>query len=433
MPSGPSMLLVVLTVAAVASGACAVAVFGLPLDAVPSRGHQHETTPSPRARFDPPHQRRYRTCARVPGQTCHFVGLRTVRFGRPGHVIKKTFYGHVACLPSSFGLKRRARGGERCAYGRQKMRTLMNMMPTPALATTSITVPRGAPGRSGTLIRHSALRPEPSRIGAFRIRCQFSHMSFDDPLVFPGKPGAAHLHQFFGNTRVNAYSTSGSIVRTGASTCTGGDVDRSAYWAPALVNATTKRIVLPQYMLIYYKSGVFGVDPKAIQPIPLGLSMIAGSAASVGPQSRAGWDCQSAAGASRRFFYHRKEIPIGCPPGALLNQTVVFPQCWDGTHLDSLDHTSHMAYPVHGCPISHPVPLPAITYKVTYVVPRGRHLNQLRLASDRYPLSVPGGYSGHGDFVNGWKPQVQATWLRHCVVAQMDCHGPQLGNRTELY
>jgi hypothetical protein len=34
----------------------------------------------------------------------------------------------------------------------------------------------------------------------------------DDPIVFPRQPGAAHQHDFFGNTSTNAYSTDASLA-----------------------------------------------------------------------------------------------------------------------------------------------------------------------------------------------------------------------------
>ena len=72
--------------------------------------------------------------------------------------------------------------------------------------------------------------------GAFRTVCTFSHMSFDDPIVFPGQPGRSHLHTFFGNTGTNANSTPESIRDTGNSTCRGGIANRSSYWVPTLID-----------------------------------------------------------------------------------------------------------------------------------------------------------------------------------------------------
>ena len=48
------------------------------------------------------------------------------------------------------------------------------------------------------------------------------------------------------------------------------------------------------------------------------------------------------------------------------------PSCWDGVHLDSADHKSHMAWPVNGvCPADHPVPLPMLEIKIPYPLPGG--------------------------------------------------------------
>ena len=40
----------------------------------------------------------------------------------------------------------------------------------------------------------------------------------DDPIVFPGQPGASHLHDFFGNTGANASSTFETML-AGETTC----------------------------------------------------------------------------------------------------------------------------------------------------------------------------------------------------------------------
>ncbi len=35
--------------------------------------------------------------------------------------------------------------------------------------------------------------------GAIRVSCHANHFNFDDPIVYPGQSGKAHLHMFFGN------------------------------------------------------------------------------------------------------------------------------------------------------------------------------------------------------------------------------------------
>ena len=48
-------------------------------------------------------------------------------------------------------------------------------------------------------------------------------------------------------------------------------------------------------------------------------------------------------------------------PEPLLQERIAFPNCWNGTSLDSADHRRHMAYSAGGaCPASHPVAVPTL-------------------------------------------------------------------------
>src|SRR5918999_3433520 len=68
----------------------------------------------------------------------------------------------------------------------------------------------------------------------FVTRCNFSHRNFDDPIVFPGQPGAAHSHDFFANRSTKNDSTYQSLRGTTlGTTCVNPD-DKSAYWIPTL-------------------------------------------------------------------------------------------------------------------------------------------------------------------------------------------------------
>src|SRR4029079_8002820 len=90
-------------------------------------------------------------------------------------------------------------------------------------------LPKGSAGSTFDRLQYSGEFGVPSDIGQFRIPCTFSHMAFDDPIVYTRPPGAAHLHTFFGNTGTNASSTEQSIRDTGSSTCLGGTINRTAY------------------------------------------------------------------------------------------------------------------------------------------------------------------------------------------------------------
>src|SRR5919198_781505 len=78
-------------------------------------------------------------------------------------------------------------------------------------------------------------RPTARADGAGLSQSQ-GHDARDDPIVHPGQPGASHLHSFIGNTATDAASTIASL-ESGGSTCGKGmdQVDRSAYWVPALL------------------------------------------------------------------------------------------------------------------------------------------------------------------------------------------------------
>ena len=91
----------------------------------------------------------------------------------------------------------------------------------------------------------------PDVVGPFRFDCAAGQISAHDPIVYPGKPGAAHLQQFFGNTGTDANSAYSSLRATGDSTCQN-KLDRTAYWAPALLDGKGN-VIRPDYTVFYYK------------------------------------------------------------------------------------------------------------------------------------------------------------------------------------
>ena len=271
--------------------------------------------------------------------------------------------------------------------------------------------------------------------GNFRTFCFYSHMAFDDPIVAPGQPGASHLHTFFGNTTTDAFSTADSIANSGASTCRGGILNRSAYWVPSMIDTSTGAPLQPSYMIAYYKTGYGGVDPWEVVAMPAGLRMIAGRPATA---TEADPNPAYLRHLSWRCTYDQRgngtDTTPGmqqCSPGSWVTMGVGFPQCWDGRNLDSPDHRSHMAYPDgSGCPASHPVALPAIGINVSWQVPSSGN-GSWRLSSDTYS-GGEGGYSGHADWWNGWDPATMQTWIDNCLRQGLDCDVEVLGNSTQL-
>lgn len=273
---------------------------------------------------------------------------------------------------------------------------------------------------------------------SFRVNCAYSHMNFDDPIVFPGRSRATHLHIFFGNKGAAASSTPESIRTTGNSTCSGGTANRSAYWAPAVINTATGAPVISDssatdrehFLQVYYKTGYDGIVPTTVANFPAGLRMIAGTSTSTGPQP--GIVTYSCLDNSNRHLLNQSSFP-NCAAGQIFLMAVEFPQCWDGVNLDSPNHKSHMAYgvgwPDKGCPSSHPVPLAQITQNFRYRVPAGG-MSAWRLSSDMY--SGPAGYSGHADWMNGWDAPTFQRVVTNCYRTVIDCRMNLLGDGQML-
>lgn len=323
-----------------------------------------------------------------------------------------------------------------------------------------------------TAVQPATVAPNSWR-GILRINCDFSHAAYDDPLVYPGLPNRAHYHNFYGFFGANAHTTTDDLyasVASGArvSSCQGNQLNRSAYWVPALLaplyDGSGQRQLdsdgNPAWQVVdavvgnddvahevfYYSAAID--DLAAIQAPPPGLSIIAGAANTPpgSPQAStiARWHCQSwnASDAGNPDF--RGFIPECVVPDRL-RFDLFFPSCWNGTDLDSPDHKSHMAYPetVNGvtrCPQSHPVALPRVSYHYAFPVkpenvdPASRSSRGWRLAADNYTVSTaqPGGYSLHGDWINGWHPEAMQALIEHCIQGRRDCHDGNLANGFRL-
>ena len=102
----------------------------------------------------------------------------------------------------------------------------------------------------------SGLGPQ-GRVPQFVVECGWSHTAADDPIVHPGHAGAAHVHDFFGNTTTAAHSTHASLL-AGDTTC-GQKLDTAAYWAPAFYGPRRTRAT-DCGSVAYYRPGP-DVDP----------------------------------------------------------------------------------------------------------------------------------------------------------------------------
>lgn len=290
----------------------------------------------------------------------------------------------------------------------------------------------------------------PDVVGAFRFICQPGHVLRDDPIVFPGQPGKSHLHQFFGNTTANAFSTYGSLRVKGDSTCNN-MLNRSAYWIPAMLDGKGK-VVRPDYVSIYYKR-LPASDPncqimaKACVALPRGMRYVFGYNMATGESAHFYFDCNGPTGISGHF----PDIVTaakGCPVGNRLGAVINGPDCWDGRNLNSTDHRKHVSYGGYGsigryhCPSSHPYMIPAFTLGAWYEVDKNLDTSgewapgtsTWSLASDAMPgmpVMRPGS-TLHGDWLGAWDDGVMQMWMENCINKLLTCNGGDLGNGLQM-
>jgi hypothetical protein len=288
--------------------------------------------------------------------------------------------------------------------------------------------------------------------GAFRFLCGAGQLIGDDPIVFPGQPGVSHLHQFYGNTLANAFSTFTSLRTTGKTTCGPSTsiypVNRSGYWQPAMLDGKG-HVVQPDFMEVYYKHPPDSLmtgwrpapDPTKSEGIkaklPNGIRFVFGwdpTGAHSAPTGQAFYYCSQGAGT------HYPDLQAfaaanTCPVGAQLIYTIEAPSCWDGKNLDSPDHRSHVSYADYSngwgylqCPQTHPYVIPVFTLKSFYTIASGDDVSLWYLSSDMMAPGKPHGYTIHGDFFMAWDDPTHQIWETNCLDKQLNCSAGNMGN-----
>jgi len=241
----------------------------------------------------------------------------------------------------------------------------------------------------------------------FHIECPFHHYNEDDPIVYPRQPGASHLHAYFGNKSTNAFSTYRSLQN--ARTNCGHRGDKGAYWMPAVYK--NGALIRPNDADFYYRGETSPLS--AIRPFPPRLKVIAGNSRATRPQSTdvVDWTCLGGANDGIESNH-----PVNCGLG-VVKLLVTFPECWDGVHMDSPDHKSHMHHSIkkgggrRGCPRSHPVPVPRLVYSVKFPLHDGRGLT----------LSSGPAYTMHADFFNSWVQVALRRLVDRCIHTGIEC------------
>jgi len=247
------------------------------------------------------------------------------------------------------------------------------------------------------------------RVSEFNAACTYSHSFKDDPIVFPGLPGASHMHSFLGNRSTNASTTTESLFANTATSC-GPALDLSAYWIPTLYQNGVA--IEPAGVTVYYGSRL--ADPTPTVPFPQGFRMISGDAKKqvATPAGAPGqfW-CAGIGGETGRSTDGNWPV---CAQTADLTYQLTFPDCWDGVHLDSPDHKSHIANAQNGaCGGAFPVTIPNVSFVIDY---------NTHGSAAGYTLASGMASSMHGDTFFAWDNVAQGQRVKDCIVQKAKCN-----------
>ncbi|MEL6892166.1 MAG: DUF1996 domain-containing protein, partial [Actinomycetota bacterium] len=250
-----------------------------------------------------------------------------------------------------------------------------------------------------------------SRIG-WLVECERVKYEQVDPIVSPGRP-SGHLHEFFGNGNIGSTLTTQQLLDTPQRDIACSDTnDRSGYWAPAVYQGD--RRIEADVFKAYYKS-----TTTDTVPMPLGLRMIAGDAGATKNQKRhvGFWEQQRKSTDKPNQAYNTAgsdRMITRIDDERMLVLRMNYPNCWDGKHLDSPDHQSHVAYADHktqACPASHPHKIPQLTTFTRYDTDGGE---DFRLSSGAW-------HTFHQDFWNGWDPTQMDELNQLCIHGESNC------------
>jgi hypothetical protein len=250
--------------------------------------------------------------------------------------------------------------------------------------------------------------------------CAYSHTNDDDPIVYPGQPGRAHTHDFFGARGTVADSTEESM-RAGGTTC-GTTEDTAGYWAPALyrngvkinpAGSVGKKKVRQKF---YYRDGHHAAR-AAVEPFPPGFKMVQGHmhATSVADANAHGakWGSRMWWGCSDNSVGGKPTAPPNCRSG-ILTLHVTFPSCWNGRQVDGDNVAAgNVVFPSDKrCPSTHPRRFPQLIERLEW--PVGPSSSGITLAS-----GAP--YTAHADFWNTWdQPRLEAL-VANCLNRDVNC------------
>lgn len=285
---------------------------------------------------------------------------------------------------------------------------------------------------AGATSRSVTYRIDPNRptrgSGKFDLSCDFSHSLPDDPIVFQNRPGASHLHDFFGFRGTDARSSPAEmrarlLANPSLTTCSeeGDKRDRedrtpaanaSAYWVPSLYVGGKK--VDAHHVHVYYRQET----NQPVTSFPFGFRMIGGDASASAAQAKAAGTIRWWCAALRNSTVDR--VPGDCAGEKTIHAEIQFPACWDGRP-DSSNHKDHLSFRTERgqCPISHPRKLPRILLHAYFRVVDllGRTIRR----DDTMSLASGGMWTMHADYLFAWDPFRLDVLVHDCLNGKVDC------------
>jgi len=293
--------------------------------------------------------------------------------------------------------------------------------------------------------------------GKLRFLCGPAHISYNDPILYPGREGAAHLHTFFGNPGVDHNSTyarlragtdlSGVPNTTGSeSTCAGRGNNRTGYWLPTMIKPASAgfpvpKVVIPAIIQMYYHNVPSDLDDYVstvgaynhyttwkMGPFPNGLQMIFGwEHQHPIPAPYNVWARENTTGSLGLPFQGTlQDLYTNTPGGSAVGPSgywdnitarITSPTCWDGVNLTSANGRSHLARIFQDgdshaiCPETHPHRIPSLTVIVSWSNNGPEDWKNWYLSVDRHTgHNLAGGHGYHTDWFGAWDPGIQEIW-----------------------
>lgn len=261
--------------------------------------------------------------------------------------------------------------------------------------------------------------------------CPYSHTNSDDPIKFPGAPGAAHLHDFFGATTTNFASTYDSL-RASTTTCVSPN-DKAAYWVPELRKNGTKVVPAGAFAgrntreKFYYRKVVDTTNP-VVEPFPAGFKMITGyqhatSLADANAVNLTATPTRIGAKIGREIYWGcsdnpddsiKNTAPVDCAVG-IITLHVGFPTCWNGVKVDGDQIAANtMRWNSSGrCPAGFTHNLPRLIQRFEWPV---------GTSSGTITFSSGSVNTAHADFWNAWDQSTLEALVRDCLTGTgKDC------------